>query len=55
MSMVYYRWSRDSCKKWWKVGRDLNDKLANEGPDVVPATVFSVPMQSLQLFFLIEK
>jgi hypothetical protein len=28
------------CKKWQEVGRDLNDKLANEGPDVVPATVF---------------
>jgi hypothetical protein len=28
-------------KKWQKVGRDLNDKLANEDPDVVPATIFS--------------
>ena len=28
-------------KKWQNVGRDLNDKLANEGPDVVPATIFS--------------
>ena len=29
------------CKKWLKVGRDLNDKLANEGPDTIPATIFS--------------
>ena len=29
------------CKKWQKLGRDLNDKLANEGPDEVPATILS--------------
>jgi hypothetical protein len=29
------------CKKWRKIGRDLNDKLANEGPNAVPATIFS--------------
>ncbi|XP_028626364.1 endogenous retrovirus group K member 6 Gag polyprotein-like [Grammomys surdaster] len=28
-------------KKWQKVGRELNDKLIREGPDSVPATVFS--------------
>ncbi|XP_075400831.1 endogenous retrovirus group K member 24 Gag polyprotein-like [Tenrec ecaudatus] len=27
--------------KWQKVGRDLNDKLHKEGPDAVPAAVFS--------------
>jgi hypothetical protein len=29
------------CKKWRKVGRDLIDKLANEGPNAVSATLFS--------------
>ena len=27
------------CKKWQKLGRDLNDKLVNEGPNEVPGTI----------------
>lgn len=28
-------------KKWQKVGRELNKILTSQGPDAVPATVFS--------------
>jgi hypothetical protein len=55
MSMVIIDEAEIHCKKWSKVGRDLNDKLVNEDPNVVPATVFSDPMWSLQLSFLIEE
>ena len=28
------------CKKWQRVGRELNEILSRQGPDAVPANVF---------------
>ena len=40
MSLVHHR-PDIHYKKWQKVGLELNEKLTRQGPDAVPATIFS--------------